>query len=343
MKKRKLTLAKGISISVLALVLVALVFNSWARNQQGGKDAVLVTVNDVKITSGEVDKEIEAMLGPQAKMLSPEKLAEIRDQLDRRVLDSIIVKTLLSKAIEEQNITVKDEEVDKVIKQLEEALPADVKFEEHLKNIGLAEDDLRQSLSKNLRIKKLLEQQVTDIAAVTDEEIKTYYSGNPNKFQKPENIEVRHILIAVKPDDDNAAKAEKMKKAEKIRQQLVDKKGENFEAIAAEVSDCPSKANGGKLGALVRGQAVKAFEDAAFNQNVGEIGPVVETSFGYHVIEVLDHKEATKISLSEVKGFISNYLIAQKKEKAVKGYIDALKAEASIVFHNEKSGETNSV
>jgi peptidyl-prolyl cis-trans isomerase C len=196
-------------------------------------------------------------------MLSPERLAEIRDQLDRRVLDSIIVKTLLSKAIEEQNITVKDEEVDKVIKQLEDALPADVKFEEYLENIGLAENDLRQSLSKNLRIKKLLEQQVIDIAAVTDEEIKTFYSGNPDKFQVPENIEVRHILIAVKPDDDNAAKAEKMKKAEKIRQQLVDKKGENFEAIAAEVSDCPSKEKGGKLGALVRGQAVKAFEDAA--------------------------------------------------------------------------------
>ena len=148
-------MAKGISISVLALVLVALVFNGWARNQQGEKDAVLVTVNDIKITSGEVDKEIEAILGPQAKTLSPERLAEIRGQLDQRVLDSIIVKTLLSKAIEEQNITVKDEEVDKVIKQLEDALPADVKFEEHLKNIGLAENDLRQSLSKNLRIKKV--------------------------------------------------------------------------------------------------------------------------------------------------------------------------------------------
>jgi len=57
MKKRKLTLAKGISISVLALIVGAFAFNGWALNQQDGKDGVLVTVNDVEITRGEVDKE----------------------------------------------------------------------------------------------------------------------------------------------------------------------------------------------------------------------------------------------------------------------------------------------
>jgi len=110
----------------------------------------------------------------------------------------------------------------------------------------------------------------------------------------PESVEARHILIAVKPDDDKAAKALKMKKAEKIRDQLVEKKGENFEVIAAEVSDCPSKSKGGMLGVFGRGQTVPAFEEAAFSQKVGEIGPVVETSFGYHVIEVLDRKKRGK-------------------------------------------------
>jgi len=341
MKKRKMVLAKGISISVLVLVFGALAFNSWARNQQGENNMVLVTVNDVKITKGEVESKIEAMLGPQGKMMSPEKLSKIYDQMDRRILDSMIVETLLEKAIEEQGIMVTDEDVEKVVKNLKTTLPSDVKFEEYLKNIGLEEKDLRQSLNKNMRIKKLLEQQVADIKASDDEEIKTFYSANPDKFQVPENIEVRHILIAVKPDDENKAKAEKMKKIEKIRQQLVDKKGENFEMIAAEVSDCPSKTKGGKLGVMARGQAVKAFEDAAFSQKVGEIGPIVETSFGYHVIEVMDHKKATKAPLSEVKEFISNHLAAQKKEKAVIGYIDSLKTGASIVFHNENSDEKN--
>ena len=119
------------------------------------------------------------------------------------------------------------------------------------------------------------------------------------------------------------------------------KRGENFGVIAAEKSDCPSKSKGGMLGAFGRGQTVPAFEEAVFSQKVGEIGPVVETSFGYHIIEVLDRKEARKVPLSEVSKRISNYLVAEKKDKAVKEYIESLKGGATIVFQDEKSGDRN--
>jgi len=341
MNKRKLTLAKGISIFVLALIVGAFAFNGWALNEQDRKNGVLVTVNDVKITRGEVDKRIAEMLGPQAETLPPEKLTEIRHQLDQRALDSMIAEALLTEAVERQNVVIKNEEIDEVLAQLKGSLPPEVKLEEYLESIGLTEKDLRESVGKNLRIKKLVEQQVTDIALPSDKEIEAFYADNAEKFQEPESVEARHILIAVKPDDDKAAKAMKREKAEKIRDQLVEKKGENFETVAAEMSDCPSKSKGGKLGVFGRGQTVPAFEEVAFNQKVGEIGPVVETSFGYHVIEILDHKEARKVPLSEVSERISNYLVAQKKDKAVKEYIESLRAEATIVFHNEKSGDTN--
>ena len=341
MKKRKLTLAKGISIAVLILIVGAFAFNGWALSQQDGKDGVLVTVNDVNITRGEVDKRIEVMLGPQAETLPPEKLTEARHQLDQRALDSMIAETLLTKEVEKQNVVIKNEEIDGALTKLKGSLPPEVKLEEYLKTIGLTEKDLRESVGKNLRIKKLIEQQVADIAVPSDKEIAAFYADNAEKFQVPESVEVRHILIAVKPEDDEAVKAQKKVKAEKIRGELVEKKGENFAAIAAEVSDCPSKSKGGMLGVFGRGQTVPAFEDAVFNQKVGEIGPVVETSFGYHVIGVLDRKEATQAPLSEMSERISNYLVAQKKDKAVKDYIESLKAAATIVFHDEKSGGTD--
>ena len=341
MKKRKLTLAKGISISVLVLIVGAFAFNGWALNEQDGKDGVLVTVNDVKITRGEVDKRITEMLGPQAATLPPEKLTEVRDQLDQRALDSMIVEALLTKEVEKQNVIVKSEEIDEALTQLKGSMPPDVKLEAYLKDIGLTEKDLQNSLSKSLGIKKLVEKQVADITAPSDKEIEAFYADNSEKFQVPESVEARHILIAFKPDDDKAAKALKMKKAEEVRKQLVDKKGENFEAIAAENSDDPSKSKGGMLGVFGRGQTVPAFEQAAFSQKVGEIGPVVETSFGYHIIEVLDHKEARKVPLSEVSERISNYLAAEKKDNAVKEYIETLKDAATIVFKDKKSSDTN--
>jgi len=341
MKKRKLKLAMGISIFGVVLILGAFAFNGWALSQQDGKDSVLVTVNDVKITRGEVDKRIEVMLGSQAETLPPEKLTEIRHQLDQRALHSIIAEALLTDEVERQNVVIKKEEIDEALTQWKGSLPPEVKLEEYLKSIGLTEKDLQESVGKNLRIKKLIEQQVADIAVPSDKEIAAFYADNAEKFQVPENVEVRHILIAVKPEDDEAAKARKKVKIEKIREQLVEKKGESFEAIAAEVSDCPSKSKGGMLGVFGRGQTVPAFEEAAFSQKVGEIGPVVETSFGYHVIEVLDRKEAREAPLSEMSERISNYLVAQKKDEAVKKYIESLKAGAAIVFYNEKSGDKN--
>lgn len=341
MKKKKITLAKGVTISFIALVLGALALNSWARNQQDSNDSVLVIVDGVEITKNEVEKKLEALLGPRAKMMPPEKLAEIRNQLQERVIDSMIDEMLLTKAVQNHNTTVGDEEVEAVLKQMQTSLPPGTTFEGYLKDMGLTKDNVRQSVSKNLRIRKFLEQKTSDLAAPSQKEIDVYYAENSEKFQMPESIEARHILIAVKPDEENGVKSEKMKKAQEIRKQLVDKKGENFAAVAAEKSDCPSKAKGGQLGVLYRGQTVKPFENAAFSQKIGEIGPVVETNFGYHIIEVLSHKEAGKVPISDVSDYISNKLISEKKEKAVREYIGSLKAGASIVFQGEESEERN--
>ena len=78
---------------------------------------------------------------------------------------------------------------------------------------------------------------------------------------------------------------EQCQKAEALRQRLI--AGEDFARLAAEFSQCPSgKRSGGSIGQLVRGKSHPAFEAAAFSQPLGEIGPVVETSEGLHIIRV---------------------------------------------------------
>jgi parvulin-like peptidyl-prolyl isomerase len=98
-------------------------------------------------------------------------------------------------------------------------------------------------------------------------------------------VSARHILLATRNMGD-AAKAAKRNIAERIRKQLID--GADFADMAAKHSDCPSKQKGGDLGTFNRGQMVKTFEDAAFNQKKNTIGPVVETKFGYHIIQVIE-------------------------------------------------------
>jgi parvulin-like peptidyl-prolyl isomerase len=79
-------------------------------------------------------------------------------------------------------------------------------------------------------------------------------------------------------------------KTEKEVNQILErlKKGENFSAIARDVSLCPSKKRGGDLGTFGRGQMVKEFEIAAFTLEKGQISGIVKTQFGYHIIRRLE-------------------------------------------------------
>jgi parvulin-like peptidyl-prolyl isomerase len=146
-------------------------------------------------------------------------------------------------------------------------------------------------------------------------------------------VNASHILIKF-DDNKDAAKAE----AEKVLSRA--KKGEDFEALAREKSGDPSVSqNGGNLGYFGRGQMVKPFEDAAMNAEPGSIVGPVETSFGYHIIKVID-KRSDELSYSQItfKPTISNNtrqtILAQAKKAA-----DDISSGVSIdtVAHNLKT------
>jgi hypothetical protein len=109
------------------------------------------------------------------------------------------------------------------------------------------------------------------------------------KLKYAQTVKARHILFMVKPDDGDNAKAEKRQKAEALRKAIM--AGADFAKMAKEHSDCPSKRAGGDLGSFKQGMMVKPFEEASFTSPIGVIGPVIETQFGYHIIEVLERTE----------------------------------------------------
>ena len=84
---------------------------------------------------------------------------------------------------------------------------------------------------------------------------------------------------------------------------------------------------------------VKPFEDAAFELPDNELSPVVETKFGYHIIQVLEHNEAEKKSLESVKVTITETLQNQKKQQMAKSYIDGLREKAKIVYPSADSAK----
>jgi peptidyl-prolyl cis-trans isomerase C len=191
---------------------------------------------------------------------------------------------------------------------------------------------MREEIGLNIRMNKLIMAELGSKATITDKEIADFYKKNQDQFQQPESVHARHILVAKTSGDTGKVTAEKKAKAEDLRKRLV--AGADFADLAAKNSDCPSKQNGGDLGSFSRGQMVKPFEDAAFSQQKNAIGPVVETDFGFHIIQVLEHRTAQIAKLdTETKKQIRVFLDQQKKQAAYDGVVKKLKAAANIVIY----------
>ena len=189
MKIEKKRIIQGVTICVGLTVLGVFALNGWALNQKMGEDSVVVTVNETKITRGQIDEKIGEMLGPQAGMIPPDKMVEVRNQVDGKVIENMVIEALLTDAVNKQGITVNDKEIDDALTKIRETVPPDVDFQEYLKEKGLPEQKLRKMLSQDLRIRKLLEGQLAGISSPTDEELMTFYKENADKFQVPENKE----------------------------------------------------------------------------------------------------------------------------------------------------------
>lgn len=122
----------------------------------------------------------------------------------------------------------------------------------------------------------------------------TTYKADPKRFEAPEQVKIRHILI--RSTEPNARAT-----AEQLRKDL--KGGADFEQLAKARSQDPGSApKGGDLGTVARGQMVKSFEEAAFKLNqAGELSEVIETNFGFHIIKLEEKRPAGLRPFAEVK------------------------------------------
>jgi peptidyl-prolyl cis-trans isomerase D len=160
----------------------------------------------------------------------------------------------------------------------------------------------------------------------TQQEIQQYYNAHQSEYSTPEQARSRHILIKVDPGADAKADAAAKAKAEGILKQI--QGGANFADLAKKFSDDPgSKDAGGELGFAQRGHMVPEFDNAIFTQKIGET-KIVESQYGYHLVQVEERQPAHTQPLNEVLPTIQATLIRQKSAAAQENYARTLTSEA---------------
>jgi len=170
----------------------------------------------------------------------------------------------------------------------------------------------------------------------SDADLKKYYDDNIARFKTQAQVRVSHILITAPKDASAADKAKAKQQAETLLAQ-VKAHPDQFAEIAQKNSQDPgSAAKGGDLGYFSRGMIAggQAFDDAAFGLKKGEISGIVQTDFGYHIIEATDVKPSVTQPFDEVKDAITKEVVAQQ---AAKSLADDAEGFTSTVYEQSKS------
>lgn len=304
---------------------------------------VVASVNDAKYIRKDMDKVVNALI--KAQNIPAAQLDQARKYFEQRAAYSFVIKTLVLGEAKKQNITVTDEDRKKQLAKMEEALkPQNKTVEGFFKDSPLGEAAARAEFEDGLLIDKLLQKNVLDTIKVEAADIEKVVA----------EIKAKNAEAEASNKKLEAVNAERKKRIEGLKAQL--DAGADFVALAKDNSDCPSKEKGGDLGEFTRGQMVKAFEDAAFTQEIGKVGNVVQTQFGYHLIKVTAKSPATEakgdqpakpetVTASHIlikteqpqtvqplptNEQLETHLKQQKSREAVQKYLESLKANVKI-------------
>lgn len=160
-----------------------------------------------------------------------------------------------------------------------------------------------EDAKKKVVIEEFLQRKIEGGLAPAQEEKDAFYKENMDAFDNAEAIRVRHILVKTREE------------IEKIQKLLTD--GEDFAKLARENSICPTASEGGDLGYFGRGDMVAEFDKAAFElKKPGDISPIVETQFGFHLIELIDKDRLMEQFITEKRDDLVNSYLEEMKEKA---------------------------
>ncbi|MBA3370526.1 MAG: peptidyl-prolyl cis-trans isomerase, partial [Thermoleophilaceae bacterium] len=210
---------------------------------------------------------------------------------------------------DKRDITVSDKAVMKSFEdQKKQAFPTDKAYNQFLKTSGMTEADILFRVKLSQLQEKLTQKVTEDSKKVSTADVEQYYEKNQKRFAQPERRDLRVVLTKTET------------KAQAARQALDG--GQSWKDVVKQYSiDEASKAQGGKLAAVAKGQQDKALEDAVFAASKGELQGPVKTQFGWYVFKVEKITPASQQSLEQSQDTIKNLLRSERQQKALDAFI----------------------
>ncbi|MFZ2395696.1 MAG: peptidylprolyl isomerase [Smithella sp.] len=294
-------------------------------------DRIIAVVNDDIITLYEFNAAFEPYLkNIENTYKGNDKetvIKQTRSAFLQRLIDNILIEQEGKKS--GTGIIIKDEEVMDVIRDI--MTKQKLSMQDFLKNLakeGNSLDSVKKEIRTQMMRARLLRREIKSKVIVTDEEIGEYYNKNRQDYEGKETVRIKQLLLLIPPNADSAAIAKVRTGAMQLHKGVM--AGESFDLLIVKYSQGPAAAQGGDVGFVGRGTIIPEVEKVAFSLPVGQISEVIESSVGFHIIQVVDKKGAGLKPITAVREEIKTKIEDEKLDKKFEEWIASIRAKAHI-------------
>jgi len=288
------------------------------------ENAVLAATNHFDITAGEVLYHLQASSGRRTGQLAglpPDRLKNIVNQVIKQQLE----KRLLVNAAKKAHIHVDQAEMDSSFQEEYQKYGGEEQFMAMLETDSIDPAYVKKSMEDYFLINQYLEQEVVQRQALSEEKIQEAYQEMLNDTL----VSVRHVLLLTQGKSDREKEALRNKMNGILKRARA---GEDFAELARTYSEDPgSSENGGLYEDVRRGMMVAPFEEACFNVPVGGISDIVETQYGFHIIQVLKRSGMEK-PLEDVRDQLVSELERNAWRTVVPEHVVSLREKANVTL-----------
>jgi PPIC-type PPIASE domain len=174
-----------------------------------------------------------------------------------------------------------------------------------------------RELPRREAIRKVLSE--ASIVQISDEEVAAFYQANRQHFERPERVRLRQILVAERAEAEEALEALRA--------------GEAFADVARRLSIDPNAHRGGDQGELAEADLPPAFVEPVFGLRAGEISPIVEAEYGYHIFQVVERRGGALDSLAESEDEIRTILQQQRADEAMARLLEEARSRYNVLVY----------
>lgn len=288
----------------------------------GATAAAVLKVNGVEVTPGQL-----AIAKFKAQYDKP-SLTGDEAGTTKAAVDLLVSDFMLADAAREAGIALTDRDAKKGIAAMQARLGGKTAFRDQLRQLGASEDELREVAGRRMLGQRYVETAIAPRVTVTDEEARAFYETPENQVYHAEQLRLRMIFVNAPPGISAKEEAKARARIDEAERRIL--AGEEFGAVAREVSDDMSKANGGDFGWVGREAIPPQFLGKVWAIPAGEMSGVLRGQFGFALIDVMEKRARGPFTFDEMREQVIAQLRKSKVEAAVASAVATRRTAARV-------------